>query len=818
MKKNFFISRYFFLIIVFIFFCFFQVKNLANAQGGPSMNPNYSMWGYDRYGRPLNYKGEPIDSQEKKEEECGFFGWRCIATGVMVKLGGMLVEALAFIIKFAGWGIHYIITYLNLHVFAPLADFTLSLDPFNINGRSPTEQLWFIIKTFAYIILTFSALFAGFQWILGEDNSAKSLIFNIIVVALFIDFVYLFIKEAFYVVRAIENGISGEVVLQKADGTAETRAGTSALGSLLAAAAWSQSPLNDIDRIVKESSRLARDTSKQYQTDVISDNLEKEFEAIRNSFIAIAVSIFYVTFAMIIFTMLIVLIALGFARYLILIFLTGVSSFAVATLAFPQFKPPFNEITSMVSGVFSVWLKHVAAWLLVVPVFGIMLILGVMLQKNFMEATQNIPNMTGVIQFIISLMFILGWFLLSVRIASEMSNKVALMAQGFAFNVLKYVGRLATEGLTRGFAGSAGSFMERIGKGLSKRAGTGWLGRRFHNLSKFALRTSEGLKQTAFGKNAEIFADKLKATTAQLEKAKTNEEKKKATQSLMGIINEMKRQPEVVRFNKEAIKQISSHALQKIADDKELLQEFMTTISDLDTETQEGIISRLDKLSAAKILEYMKDGNFAKLIGGLSDVILNSLANKISEIDPQDVISLLQDDSFRNSLANNAEELGPIIGALNRATKGLYNGLVKKDVEEVGDALARLPSEVFRKGGSLIDLINREMPGSINQILARVISINGTEFFNGFKRAFSDERQKMTNALDNFFRGNVDFLTSMVSEEEISFLRMFLRDPSMGKEAKDFYDQSLSHEQRSLLGMPQKSDQTQEKKIIIARG
>ncbi len=56
------------------------------AQGGPSMNPNYSMYGYDVYGQALDYTGKPRPIQydyegkphaaieyEEEEPDRGFF-------------------------------------------------------------------------------------------------------------------------------------------------------------------------------------------------------------------------------------------------------------------------------------------------------------------------------------------------------------------------------------------------------------------------------------------------------------------------------------------------------------------------------------------------------------------------------------------------------------------------------------------------------------------------------------------------------------------------------------------------------------------------
>lgn len=737
------------------------------------------------------------EDEKNKEPDRGFF------ENLVIKLVSSLVEILAVIVKWVGWMIFHILMYVNLNWVAPITDNMIYLSPFDTSQgqMSPAEQIWFILKNFSYLILVFSALAAGFQWILGEDNNAKSLIFNIIIIALLIDFTFLFIKEAFSVVRAIEDGITGEIELRDANNRVTTSTASSKLGTLIAAAAWSMpDPREKIDEIVSNNIEMAKTAAKVGKVD-------EDVEAIKNSFIALGVSLFFVTFAMIIFIVLVVMAAIGLARYLILTFLTSVSAFAVASLAFPRFKPPLDALTSMVSGTFDGWLKHVVSWLLVIPVFAIMMILGLVIQKSFLGIT-NVASLNEAVQFVLALIIIVGWFILSLYIAVQTSGKVGETAQGFAVNALKYTGVAPVRLLTsRPFAGTIGSMLERAGGALGRGAGMSWLGRIRHAASKYALRTAEGWKQKGYGGMAEVAGDRLKDAYSRLARAKTDEEKEKAVKNLMGVINEIKARPEVARLSKEAIKQISGLALQRIADNKEVLQEFMTTVSSLDAETQEGIVSRLDRSSAEKILKYMKDGNFVKQIAGLTPVLLNGLASKIAEINPQDIIDLLQDNDFRNNLVTNSDALGPVIGALNKATRGLYDGLVKKNIELVANALAKLPSEVFRNGGSLIELINREIPGKTAEILNTVISANKTEFFNGFKKAMPDEKKTMIRFLNDFFKRSPNVLQSMVSEEDISFLEALIQN-ARGTSIEQTLRDNLTDRQIDLLGMKRSTSQT----------
>lgn len=785
MRKIVFKFEYSFLIIeILCFFYFFQLDNFVNAQGIQSMNPNYSMYGYDIYGRPLNYRGEPIGSP--LDEDCGAFGWKCIAKGVGTAVGAQIVEIVASIIKYIGWFFHYIISYVNFKIIAPIADYMLSLDPFNLgNGESPTERLWFIVKTFAYIILVFSSLFAGFQWVLGEDNNAKSLIFTIIIVALLIDFTYLFVKEAFYVVRAIETGISGEVSIVKEDGTVATGTASSKLGSLIAAVSWSKAPIQDIDRIVEDSSNIARTTANKYQ----NDSGDKNVEAIKNSLVAIGVSLFYVAFAMVIFIMLFIMVSLGFARYLILTFLAATSSFAVSTLAFPKFKPPFNTITSMVGDVFGSWLGHLTSWLLVIPVFGVMLILGVILQQNFMNTVERVSGITGAMQFIISLLIILGWFILSLRLAITLTGRVVDITRKFAMGALSWVG-ITMGGATMGRAisGLVGQGLGKVGDFLEKRSGFGWWGRQMYTASKWAKQTSKGLREKSVEHVVDVARDKLKSVSSALERARTPEETNKAFQDLINTIGEINKRPELAKMMKDEIKATSGYFVAKMSENKEASQQILSLISQLDVETQEGILSKISKYEAKKLISHMKDKTFADQINGLSPIILDVLSKKLGQLDPDEAIDILSDKELMDNLSETLKK------GISKATKGFYEAMLKKEVESVADSLSNLSSEAFRIFGTIIDSMGNYKLSEDQQrtIIAQAFRRNASEIIRGMNRASKEERQKFQPKINEAFRSNPDVLRSM-SDNDLRNIMIFIDN--------EILDQQLTDEQKRRLGI-----------------
>jgi hypothetical protein len=101
-------------------------------------------------------------------------------------------------------------TLINNYVLANLVDVASGLNPFaGTHGQSPALIAWQVLQGFGFIILVFSALGAAYEWLLGDDATAKRMIFNIILVALLISFTYTLIQGAFYGVKNFEDGITG---------------------------------------------------------------------------------------------------------------------------------------------------------------------------------------------------------------------------------------------------------------------------------------------------------------------------------------------------------------------------------------------------------------------------------------------------------------------------------------------------------------------------------------------------------------------------------------------------------------------------------
>ncbi|GIW65125.1 MAG: hypothetical protein KatS3mg093_104 [Candidatus Parcubacteria bacterium] len=733
-------------------------------------------------------------SPQQPTEKCG---WLCTGFRAFI---AQIIEILAIIIKYVFAFIHYLIAYFNLKIASPLANFALSIDPFisTNGGKSPAEGIWFILKTFSYIVLVFSALSAGFQWILGQDNQAKSLIFNIIIVALLIDFSFLLVKEAFYIVKAIENSIVGSAQIINPDGSIVTATGSSMLGTLIAAVSWQSSPLNDIAKINDEISKAAR-LEASNKTGVVIDNPEitagknydKNKEALINSFAAIGMSIFYVSFAMIIFIMLFVLIGIGIARFIMLILLSAASSFAFVSLAFPKFKPPFDVLTSSVNNMFNSWLRNLASWILVVPVFTIMMILGIILRSSFFSGSVSFGfgAYTGLIQFILSLLIILAWFLISLRIAVNLSGNVGKFAQNFATKSLSWAGiTLGGAFLGKLAMGGAARTLEGIGERLEKRAGLGWLGRRMYGASKVAKNVAKGLRERQYKRTAEDAEDMLKNAYARVERAKTDQQKKDALDQLTNLLRDITKDPNLA--SRVDTKKISNYALREMADDKQASKEILDIISKASVEDQQAIFSRIDKDTVKKLMGHMKDPSFADFIKNMPSLTQDLLTEKIKNLDPDDAFELLTDSNFRN----NIKGFKNLENAFNKATKGLYDGIVNQAADKVANALSDLPSDFFRHFPQLDMLLEQSIPQEKEKVLGEALQRNASAITAGLQKLSAQEARNISKnkTLQHVFENDPGLLRSL-SVDQLRPLLRFLED--------NFLDQNLTPDQKASLGI-----------------
>ena len=369
------------------------------------------------------------------------------------------------------------------NVLAGVLKFVANLDPFS---RDVGIVVWRTLRDLAYIVLVFSALYAGFIWLFEGKGASFPLIFNIILVALIINFSYAFVKLVFTIAFQIEDGISGGT---KAD-----------FGKFILAALWQgnfigswHSKLNENWLVKEESISLGSqilgslDFDQNFINFFISQLAQKIVVHILRIASTFAVLLMPLMIAMVISGALAMMIFLFMYRFITIIRLLITSPLAILSLAYPN-KGPLGKYLPQFPFTFDNWLSEIVKWAVVIPIFMFMVVLGVVFQQNFVSMSQADVSMED---FIFVFIFLLFWFVFSFNVASGLSGVSAGIAKAAAAFPGWALGKLLKFGYRRtpmpfwfgGGLRSVGDFIERR---LGNARIFGWefrkLGRSMQNL------------------------------------------------------------------------------------------------------------------------------------------------------------------------------------------------------------------------------------------------------------------------------------------------------------------------------------------------
>jgi hypothetical protein len=552
---------------------------------------------------------------------------------------------------------HWILAWFNNNILAFLIGKAATLNPFyNENPKSPVVVIWNILKSFAYIILVFSALAAAYEWLFGNDASAKRLIFNIIVVALIISFTYVLVRETFFVVRSLEEGITNNQLNQ--------------LGTLIAASLWQKDPFETI-----------RNITNQIETEASSRYL-----------IQAVFYIFIVVFDMITFIILTMILLLLIVRYIAMILLAGTSSIAAASLTFPEFKgiPALGEIMSQFRFA-TAWFEYFVRWLLVVPIFVILVILGNVLKENTL-AQIGTPEF---IEFVI-LLFLLGsWYIISIRIAVKLSGAVGVFAKGLATSLLAIPGLLAARAVLNLGQGAVGRILTRIGESIQNKVGVGgrfgwksWVGQ------KIGARTreiGEKMLERRYGFETEAVKGAIGRIDEQLRRTTDPTQIQNLTSQITKLFQQYKGNDYVLKSINESIKKISPDSAVKILASSENLKAFAS--SDVPQETKETIIGLVDKLRKGDLRKMVGDAAWLSALKEISPDVADAFVDKIGkEFKETDGLEIISKDEIREIIPRLPENLRK---TLNSITKGFVNALLDKNIENISNAMASWDKDIW---------------------------------------------------------------------------------------------------------------------------
>jgi hypothetical protein len=451
-------------------------------------------------------------------------------------LAELIIKALTLLIELIAKGFHYGFRLIH-YILALVVDSVSNLNPFDETGgqQPPAEAFFNVLTTFGYILLIFLALLAAFEVLFEENASAVRIIFAIFIAAFLIVFAFTFVKEAFFVVKKIENGIAGS--------------GLKSLGSFIFVTMWPSDPFELIDKITK--------------------NIDIDNEFLK-SLIRVGGYIFVLVIDMITIILLFVTLFLFIYRYIIIIFLAATSSIAIATLAIPEGKGRFSQFLSGFR-YFESWFNSVVRWLLVIPVFVILIIAGNIVRENVFAQLANISSPTAgdlsaneginlFVQFILIYFLLTIWYIFSINVANNLSRGVAKMAAGIAVTGLSLIGGLAATGLMAASGTTVGKVLTKTGGALEEKVGAGgtlgwrsWVGQK---IGKPTREMGEKMLEKRYNLDAAAARSRIKNIDREIAKTTDPTKEKLLLNQFGNLIKQFQNNPYVLKNFKKNLKQL----------------------------------------------------------------------------------------------------------------------------------------------------------------------------------------------------------------------------------------------------------------------
>lgn len=217
------------------------------------------------------------------------------------------------------------------------------MNPFDPNTLAPF--IWNTFKNIVYVVIIFLSLYAGFMYITGKDDQAQQLIYKIIVIALLINFSFLFAKEIFNVSFVITKNLASNFGQDPTYCPYSNCVGTAIHTSLLTFA----NP--------EISQGLANALSSQKGGAGAGDL----FARVQSIFAHMIVLILYFIYTTIMF----IFAGLFVGRFVMITFLVGLLPLAIIEWAIPKH-----------SGRWEQWTKTFMIWTINIPVLLILVLIG----------------------------------------------------------------------------------------------------------------------------------------------------------------------------------------------------------------------------------------------------------------------------------------------------------------------------------------------------------------------------------------------------------------------------------------------------------
>jgi hypothetical protein len=581
----------------------------------------------------------------------------------------LIIKALTLLIEIIAKGFHFFFRLLH-YILAFVVDFVSSLNPFEGTGgqQSPAEAFFNVLTTFGYILLIFLALLAAFEVLFEENASAVRIIFAIFIAAFLIVFAFTFVKEAFFVAKKIENGIAGS--------------GLKSLGSFIVVTMWPSDPFELIDKI--------------------TENIDDEF---LKSLIRVGGYIFVLIIDMITIILLFVTIFLFIYRYIIITFLAATSSIAIATLAIPEGKGRFSQFLSGFR-YFESWFNSVVRWLLVIPVFVILIIAGNIVRENVFAQLANISSPTAgdlsaneginlFVQFILIYFLLTIWYIFSLNVANNLSRGAAKMAAGIAVTGLSLIGGLAATGLMAASGATVGKVLTKTGGALEQKVGAGgtlgwrsWVGQK---IGKPTREMGEKMLEKRYTLDAAAARSRIKNIDREIAKTTDPTKEKLLLNQFGNLIKQFQNNPYVLKNIQEELKTTSTYLGGKILSEPTILMTLGGPQSPI--EARGTVIDLINKTKDSDLKKIINDISWLNIFPLLSNDVQNAILEKMQkEFNETDAIQFVSDTKKLNLLRD--PRFQNLRQRLNMISKGFVDGLITGTVDNISDALSQF-SENF---------------------------------------------------------------------------------------------------------------------------
>jgi hypothetical protein len=598
---------------------------------------------------------------------------------IVGEIGEEFLKALTFLLERFFRGIHLFFELLQ-RILAKVTNVASGLNPFpeSRNRQSPAEDFFNVLATFGYILLIFLALLAAFEILFEENASALRIIFNIFIAAFLIVFAFTFVKEGFFVAKKIETQIAG--------------AGLIKVGDFIVTTMWSSDPFDLVNKVTGD----------------IDDGFLKSMARIGGY-------IFILVIDMITIILLFVTIFLFLYRYIIITFLAATSSIAIATLAIPETKGRFSQFLSGFR-YFEGWFDAVVRWLLVIPVFVILIIAGNIVRENVFaqlktgnitaDMSDSVPaelvknkeskaGFNGFVQFILIYVLLAMWYLFSINVANNLSRGVAKMAAGIAVTGLSLMGGLAAAGFMAASRGAIGNVLTKAGSALEQKVGVGgafgWRSLVGQKIGRPTREIGERMLEKRYALDAAAVRSRIKNIDRELRTTTDPAKERLLLNQLSNLIKQFQNNPYVLRNIQEELKTISPYSAGKMLSDPTILQVLGSPQAPL--EARATVIDLIDKVKGGDLRKMTNDINWLNVLPLLSPDAQNAISEKIQrEFDETDVIQFVSDINRLNLLRD--PRFQNLKQRLNRISRGFVEGLITGTIDDISEALSRL-SESF---------------------------------------------------------------------------------------------------------------------------